>query len=283
MPRRSNKSGVAALPPKTEQRTSKDMVSQLELTRGSSARRYGVLSLLAVVGIWSTTEAFASILRSTGARRGSPIAMQATRTDWYRRVQRVGGDQALFEVTIPKPLGMAIREFPRGEGIGVSEIIEGGNCDKVSKKVYIDDESGMWVLEGDKIMGINGVNVEDEDMDTLLDLIKKGGNEITFTLMRNTRKGPIKVVMMPGGESATVRRGARLSQAAEYAFGKELKYGCIDGWCGTCWHRERVTNEVFKPCSDVLTGDWDNVMPLVLTPKPEKAGDGSYLKPRGAI
>jgi len=31
----------------------------------------------------------------------------------------------------------------------------------------------------------------------------------------------------------------------------------------------------------VLTGEWDNVMPLVLYPKPEKAGDSTFLAPRG--
>merc|ERR1712008_633370 len=92
--------------------------------------------------------------------------------------------------------------------------------------------------------------------------------------------GPIKVVLLPEGFMKTVRRGARLSCAAEAAAGKELKYGCIDGWCGTCWHRERTTDGVFKPCCDQLTGDWDNVMPLVLTPKPEKAGDSTLLNPR---
>jgi len=106
-------------------------------------------------------------------------------------------------------------------------------------------------------------------------------DDVKLTLMRNTRKGPIKVVMMPEGNVATVRRNAKLAQAAEFAAGRELKYGCIDGWCGVCWHRERATNGIFKPCCDVLTGDWDNVMPLVLYPKPEKAGDSTFLKPRG--
>ena len=55
----------------------------------------------------------------------------------------------------------------------------------------------------------------------------------------------------------------------------------MDGWCGTCWHRERVTGWLFKPCSDLITTDWDNVMPMVLFPKPEKAGDATLLKPRG--
>ena len=55
-----------------------------------------------------------------------------------------------------------------------------------------------------------------------------------------------------------------------------------------------------RPCSDMITSDWDNVMPMaplrepnpslalhpclveVLFPKPEKAGDATLLQPRGA-
>lgn len=215
-------------------------------------------------------------------------ALRATRTEWYRKVKRIGGDRALFDVTLQKPMGVRLELLPDPKipgsykGIGISEIVPDGNTDQLNRKVCIEDQPGMWVLEGDRVVAVNGNSCEFGDIDDIIRLIGEcPGNEVTLSLVRNTRKGPIKVVLLPGGEIATVRRGSRLSAAAEYAFGKELKYGCIDGWCGTCWHRERSTDGIFKPCCDVLTGDWDNVMPLVLTPKPEKAGDSTYLKPRG--
>ena len=152
----------------------------------------------------------------------------------------------------------------------------------LNRRVCIDEEPGMWVLEGDRVLAINGIDTEEENIDGVVKIVTEStGDSITLTLMRNTRKGPIKVVMMPDGDMTTVRRNSRLSAAAEWAKGMELKYGCIDGWCGTCWHRERTTNGIFKPCCDVLTSDWDNVVPLVLTPKPEKAGDSTFLAPRG--
>lgn len=217
--------------------------------------------------------------------RGAATALRVTtRTEWYRKVKRVGGDKAIFDVSIPKPMGVKMEKFPQRRGIGISEVVDGGNTDKLNRKVCVDDEpgSGMWVLEGDMVLAVNGENVEEGTIEDVVKIVSASdSNEVTLTLLRNTRKGPIKVVLLPEGFAMTVRRNSRLSAAAEAAAGKELKYGCIDGWCGTCWHRERTTNGIFKPCCDVITGDWDNVMPLVITPKPEKAGDSTLLNPRG--
>jgi len=215
--------------------------------------------------------------------RGAAVARRGlSRTEWYRKVKRVGADQAVFDVTIPKPLGLKMEIFPQRSGVGISEIVKDGNTDKVNQDVILNETEGMWVLEGDRVMAVNGEDTDDSNIEEVVELIIAAGDSVTLTLMRNTRKGPIKVIYLPENLQATVRRGARLSSAAEAAIGRELKYGCIDGWCGTCWHRERTTNGIFKPCCDVLTGDWDNVMPLVITPKPEKAGDSTYLNPRGA-
>mmetsp|Transcript_66793 Transcript_66793/g.124802 ORF Transcript_66793/g.124802 Transcript_66793/m.124802 type:complete len:304 (-) Transcript_66793:142-1053(-) len=229
----------------------------------------------------------ASVLALLAARSGRPVrqavtALRATRAEWFRRVKRLPGDLAVFDVVIPKPLGLRLQEYPQRDGVGVAELFEGGNAYELSRKVIFEENDGMWILEGDQVLAIDGQDVEDFTVDEMADVIKaNAGDSVTLTLQRNTRLGPIRVVVMPEGVQATVRRGIRLSAATEYA-GRESDFGCIDGWCGTCWHRERSTNGVFKPCCDVLTGDWDNTMPMVLTPKPERAGDATLLKPRGA-
>merc|ERR1719253_665633 len=152
----------------------------------------------------------------------------------------------------------------------------------MNRRVCINEDPGMWVLEGDRVMAVNDVSVEAGSIEDIVGIVQGSQEDhVKLTLMRNTKKGPIKVIMMPEGRFATVKRNAKLAQAAEWAAGKELKYGCIDGWCGTCWHRERSTNGIFKPCCDVLTSEWDSVMPLVLYPKPEKSGDSTFLTPRG--
>eukprot|EP00929_Paragymnodinium_shiwhaense_P063697 TRINITY_DN3183_c0_g1_i1.p1 TRINITY_DN3183_c0_g1~~TRINITY_DN3183_c0_g1_i1.p1 ORF type:complete len:316 (+),score=93.52 TRINITY_DN3183_c0_g1_i1:173-1120(+) len=220
-------------------------------------------------------------------QRRSRAARQATRIEWYRKVRRMPGDAAVFDVVVKKPLGVKMELYPQNsklKGVGISEVVEGGNTDLLNQRVCKDDGEGMWVLEGDKVMAVNDVDVEEGTIEDIVKEVQAAKDEVKLTLQRNTRTGPVKIVVNgPVGEGRmiTVRRGSRLSAAAEYCAGRELTYGCIDGWCGTCWHRERTTNGVFKPCCDVITGDWDNVMPLVLSPKPEKAGDGNLYQPRG--
>mmetsp|Transcript_57234 Transcript_57234/g.69935 ORF Transcript_57234/g.69935 Transcript_57234/m.69935 type:complete len:297 (+) Transcript_57234:57-947(+) len=220
-------------------------------------------------------------------RAESPVALKATRVEWFRKVKRISGDRAVFDVTIKKPMGIALEYLPDKKGgfrgVGISEVVKDGNAWELNKKVCVTEEDeGMWILEGDRIIGVNGTETVDSSIDDIARLVGESeGDSVSLTLCRNTRLGPIKVVLMPGGEFATVRRNSRLSAAVEFALGREIKYGCIDGWCGTCWHRERVTGWLFKPCSDLITTDWDNVMPMVLFPKPEKAGDATLLQPRG--
>jgi hypothetical protein len=262
--------------------------SKVSNLRGSASERPSPEAKALPVGVTSVLLLAGACGAFVASRRSqSATTLFATRTEWYRKVKRASGDRAVFDVTLTKPFGVKLERFPdlkNGgyKGVGISQIVPDGNTDLLNRKVCLEEsDPGMWVLEGDKVIGVEGTICEDADLDEIVSLVQAAGEQVTLTLVRDTRKGPIKVILLPGGQTATVRRGSRLSAAAEYAFGKELKYGCIDGWCGTCWHRERTTDGVFKPCCDLLTGDWDNVMPLVLTPKPEKAGDATFLKPRG--
>lgn len=265
------------------------------LSRAVPARRLaadmktGGASVAAFAGlaaIGALQAALASARRPHSSREQAPLVVMeaATRVDWYRRVKRLNAELAVFDVTIKKPLGVGIQKFPQRAGVGIDKIVEGGNTAKLNDEVCISETNdGMWVLEGDRIMAVDGEDCFTEDVKEISTRIANNGkDEVDFTLMRNIRKGPVRVVYLPDGKAATVKRGSRLSQAAEYAYGKPLKYGCIDGWCGTCWHRERSTNGVFKPCCDTITGDWDNTMPLAITPKPERAGDSANFAPRGA-
>jgi len=256
---------------------------------GISGSDDGAASALPLVGglMVAATCVYASQARRQ--QRSSRLEMQATRTEWYRKVKRLPGDLAIFDVTIKKPMGLKMEVFPqyndgkkKKNGIGISEVVEGGNADGVNREVCVLDGAGMWVLEGDQLMAVNGIDVERGTIEDVVAAVSQSDEpEVCLTLTRNTRKGPIKVVLQPDGDMVTVRRNSRLSAAAEYCAGEELTYGCVDGWCGVCWHREKFTNGVFKPCCDVLTGDWDNVLPLVLTAKPEKAGDSTLMQPRG--
>ncbi|CAE7573145.1 dcsD [Symbiodinium sp. CCMP2592] len=236
------------------------------------------------LGLSAGSLAAVALAGAVAVRARKSTALRATRVEWFRKVKRISGDRAVFDVSIPKPLGLALEAFPDGRGVGISSITPESNADQLNRKVCITEEdNGMWILEGDRVIGVNGTETVDSTVEDIAKLVGESeGDSVTLTLVRNTRNGPIKVVIMPDKKFATVRRNARLSSAVEFALGREIKYGCIDGWCGTCWHRERTTGWLFKPCSDMITSDWDNVMPMVLFPKPEKAGDATLLQPRGA-
>lgn len=194
-----------------------------------------------------------------------------TKVQWMRRVRRVDARHVIYDVRLPKPLGMRLETFPNRPGIGVREIIEGANAHKNNDDVIFNQADGMWILEGDELVAVSDQVVVGGEMDDALALIGDAGDEVTLTFKRNTRGGPIKVVFFPSASSATVKRNITLSAACAYA-GLDVKFGCTDGWCGTCWHRERSTNGVMKPCCGMLTNDWDSTLPLVLTLSPEKVG-----------
>lgn len=194
-----------------------------------------------------------------------------TKVQWMRRVRRVDARHVVYDVTLLKPLGLLLETYPNRPGIGVKEIFDEGNAAKNNDRVIFSQADGMWILEGDELVAVNDQVCQEADMDDILQLIGNAGSEVTLTFKRNVRGGPIKCVFFPSGAQATVRRNVSLSAAAAYA-GLNVKFGCTDGWCGTCWHRERSTNGVMKPCCGMLTSDWDSTLPLVLTLSPEKAG-----------
>eukprot|EP00434_Breviolum_minutum_P012534 symbB.v1.2.011044.t1/scaffold734.1/size167996/3 len=49
---------------------------------------------------------------------------------------------------------------------------EDGNTDQLNKRVIIDGEEGMWVLEGDEVVAVNGTNVEGKSLDEVGPLVK---------------------------------------------------------------------------------------------------------------
>merc|ERR1719207_392417 len=130
-----------------------------------------------------------------------------------RRVRRVDARHVIYDVRLPKPLGMRLETFPNRPGIGVREIIEGANAHKNNEDVIFNQADGMWILEGDELVAVSDQVVVGGQMDDALALIGEAGDEVTLTVKRNIT----------------------LSAACAYA-GLDVKFGCTDGWCGTCWH-----------------------------------------------
>lgn len=189
---------------------------------------------------------------------------KTNKVEWNRRVRRIEGGRAIFDVTITKPLGLVPQAFGNRPGVGVAKIKPDGNTAKHNEEVIVRGMDAMFVLEGDEVIAVNGVDTEGKDIEVVGDLVKNAeGDSITLKLCRNYQKGPVKTVWYPGGEQVTLKRGAVLRLGAE-ALNVDVIYGCKDGYCSKCWHACDVTNTVYRICKNVVPVEWDNVCPLIL-------------------
>lgn len=196
-------------------------------------------------------------------------------------MKMVAGERAVFDVTIPKPLGLIPKDFPNRPGVGVAKVTPGGNTDILNHKVLVDDAPGMWILEGDEVIAVNGEDVEGKGLDTVGPLVKNSeGDSITLTLCRHYMAGPVKVVFMPSGKVATMKRGTEILKAASVGV-EDVAFSCKEGWCKSCWHLEPLSGVVYRACASkgknrpppknprTIPEKWNNVAPLLLLNRAE--------------
>mmetsp|Transcript_45076 Transcript_45076/g.94202 ORF Transcript_45076/g.94202 Transcript_45076/m.94202 type:complete len:270 (+) Transcript_45076:78-887(+) len=171
--------------------------------------------------------------------------------DWVKRVKMIEGERAVFDVTIPKPLGLVPANFPNRPGVGVAKITPDGNTDQLNRRVIVDGDEGMWVLEGDEVVAVNGESVEGKSLDEVGPLVKNSeGDSVTLTLCRHYMAGPVKVVFLPSGKVATMKRGIEILKAAEVGV-EDVSFSCKEGWCHACWHTDPMFGTVYRACSAI--------------------------------
>lgn len=215
-----------------------------------------------------------------GARkhRSAAVARRVAPEEWNGRVRRIEGDRAVFDVEIPKPLGLVPRDFPNRPGVGVASIKAEGNTAKLNEDVLVNGQPGMFVVEGDEVVAVNGVSVEGKPLSEVGPLVKDAeGDTIRLTLVRYTSKGPVKVVFLPEGSMVTMRRGTEIQQAGKNC-GAGIAYSCHEGWCKACWMTlDSFPDSVYKACDvsksaqrpapphpRLVPEDWDSALPFAL-------------------
>lgn len=223
--------------------------------------------------------------RNAGTRRraedddeddGEDVRTSYNTEDWVKRVKMIEGDRAVFDVTIPKPLGIVPRDFPLRPGVGIAKINAGGNTDLLNEKVILNGGEGMWVLEGDEVVAVNGTTVEGQSLEEVKPLVKNAeGDSITLTLCRAYLASPVKVVFLPSGKVCTMKRGTEISKAAEVGV-EDVAYSCQEGWCKACWQTDPMHGVVFRACNAyskkkpppknprTIPQQWNSVVPLWL-------------------
>jgi len=233
-------------------------------------------ALLAGVAAAGAAAAFRSSRRRVSATARQAFKQQYSDEDWKQRVKFIEGDRAVFDVTIPKPLGLIPADFPNRPGVGVAKITPDGNTDLLNRSVIIDNEPGMWVLEGDEVAAVNGVSVEGQGLDKVGPLVKEAeGDSVTLTLVRSYLAGPVKCVFLPSGKVATMKRGVEINKAADIGV-EDVSFSCKEGWCKSCWHTDPMFGIVYRACSAVskkrpppknprtIPEKWNSVVPLWL-------------------
>lgn len=211
-----------------------------------------------------------------GRRAAMDFGEQYNPDNWTNRVTFIEGERAIFEVTIPKPLGLIPRDFPNRPGVGVAKINEDGNTDKLNKRVILEGGPGMWVLEGDEVVGVNGEDCQGKSLDKIGPMVKEApGDSVTLKLCRYYFAGPVKVVFLPSNKTAVMKRGAEISSAAKVGV-QEVSFSCKEGWCKACWHTDPMFKIVYRACNTVslkrpppknpreIPKKWNNVVPLWL-------------------
>eukprot|EP00929_Paragymnodinium_shiwhaense_P025114 TRINITY_DN15263_c0_g1_i2.p1 TRINITY_DN15263_c0_g1~~TRINITY_DN15263_c0_g1_i2.p1 ORF type:complete len:347 (-),score=76.51 TRINITY_DN15263_c0_g1_i2:59-1099(-) len=229
------------------------------------------------VGMQKQQTRRSTALQATPVRPGGGKGAGATPEEWISRVKMLEGDCCTFDVTIKKPLGLTPANFPGDrKGVGVARIAEDGNTDKLNHQILIEEKEGMFVLEGDEVVAVNGESVQFESLDKVGPLVKESpGDSVTLTLCRYYMAGPVKVVFLPSGKTATMNRKAEIAQAAKVGV-QDVAYSCEEGWCRTCWHTDTMWGTLYRCCDAYsrkrpppknprrIPEKWVNVLPLVL-------------------
>jgi len=170
----------------------------------------------------------------------------------------------LFDVTIPKPLGVIPKNFPKRPGVGIASIKPDGNTSLHNDQVLLKDKNAMFILEGDEVVGINEEMCEGKDVEEVGAMVKAAeGDSITLKLCRNYQQGPVKVVWKPTLKIATMKRGSSLRVCEEF-LGANVRFGCEDGWCSSCWHANELYMNTYRICKNVVPPTWDSVLPFIL-------------------
>eukprot|EP00439_Symbiodinium_sp_Y106_P024769 s1451_g3.t1 len=104
---------------------------------------------------------------------------------------------------------------------------------------------------------------------------EKASDSVTLTLCRHYMAGPVKVVFLPSGKVATMKRGIEILKAAEVGV-EDVSFSCKEGWCHACWHTDPMFGTVYRACSAIsrkrpppknprrIPEKWNNVVPLWL-------------------
>ncbi|CAJ1343130.1 unnamed protein product [Effrenium voratum] len=86
--------------------------------KAASAQPSAFEGLLPAAGALAVGASAIALRRSSASssKGWSPVALRATRVEWFRKVRRISGDRAVFDVTVKKPMGLVLEYLPDKKG-----------------------------------------------------------------------------------------------------------------------------------------------------------------------
>mmetsp|Transcript_18930 Transcript_18930/g.47477 ORF Transcript_18930/g.47477 Transcript_18930/m.47477 type:complete len:361 (-) Transcript_18930:220-1302(-) len=161
------------------------------------------------------------------------------------------GDAVWFDVTLSLPLGLGLTMGTQAAGVFVEEVREGGSMFEHNKKHTLSEANfgrQHFVQEGDRLLMVNGQNCS--SVDEAVALITGAADQANLQL-KFARKlnGNVTMIFPESGTEIAAPGQVRVKQAAQMA-GHDVVYNCTDGTCGTCWHKDELTDEVYLLCQE---------------------------------
>lgn len=158
-----------------------------------------------------------------------------------------------YDLTLAPPLGLALSDSQYKDGrVVVDYVREGGSVAEHNARHTVSDAVTLvphFVQAGDELLMVNGTRCSstEEAVELITEAAQEHG-EVSLKFSRDT-PGYVTVIFPEDGTSATLPGGSQVSEAAAQA-NHAVEYKCTDGTCGSCWHKDYDSGEVYLLCID---------------------------------
>lgn len=165
------------------------------------------------------------------------------------------GNMVWYDVTLSLPLGLALDNSPRGDAVGVTEVLEGGSTAEHNAKHMLETDRSVaqnWVQQGDRLLTVNGKPCNSKE--AAVELISGAADPSRIRLkFARERGGFIQVIFPEQNFKLAVLPRILLRLVAKEA---GVGFTCTGSSCdGSCWHVNDRTQDVYRLCNDVLVGE----------------------------
>jgi len=167
-----------------------------------------------------------------------------------REGKRVG-DAIWFDLTLSLPLGLGLTLSPRDGGVFVDEVREGGSAFEHNQKHTVSEANfgrKHFIQEGDQLLMVNGQRCSSVDEAVAQLTSAEDPENLQMKFVRKLG-GNVKLIFPESGTEIAAPGQVPMQKAAKAA-GHEVVYACTDGTCGTCWHKDEKSGEVYLLCQE---------------------------------